>query len=281
MCMCMCIYVCACPHAWVAVERACAHVHLLTQITQSHTCRKAKFEKYFTCKFCNDQRVSLVTQRTHTEYRVSSTPLRHSVDHRDLESERMHLDVSIVASRGAVLELSRLVTRRSSLGEGVGVKVDVVFDEGRDEKVRVVVAYARTHVSKEVSTSRSQGHLAKRASATVTTTTHVPTHARTFLHAEVERDALGGTRLCEPGGLQLVDISREEVVRRPLVDEQLLKDQRRWNRRLRRRLARAPEAVAGRPMARPLLRSAELPRAARRALRRRRGRGGALAKRAL
>ena len=59
----------------------------------------------------------------------------------------MHLDVSIVASRGAVLELSRLVTRRSSLGEGVGVKVDVVFDEGRDEKVRVVVAYARTHVS--------------------------------------------------------------------------------------------------------------------------------------
>ena len=52
----------------------------------------------------------------------------------------MHLDVSIVASRGAVLELSRLVTRRSSLGEGVGVKVDVVFDEGRDEKVRVVVA---------------------------------------------------------------------------------------------------------------------------------------------
>ena len=139
----------------------------------------------------------------------------------------MHLDVSIVASRGAVLELSRLVTRRSSLGEGVGVKVDVVFDEGRDEKVRVVVAYARTHVSKEVSTSRSQGHLAKRASATVTTTTHVPTHARTFLHAEVERDALGGTRLCEPGGLQLVDISREEVVRRPLVDEQLLKAPRR------------------------------------------------------
>ena len=259
-------------------------MYTYTNHNHTHTCavQRAKFEKYFTCKFCNDQRVSLVTQRTHTEYRVSSTPLRHSVDHRDLESERMHhLDVSIVASRGAVLELSRLVTRRSSLGEGVGVKVDVVFDEGRDEKVRVVVAYARTHVSKEVSTSRSQGHLAKRASATVTTTTHVPTHARTFLHAEVERDALGGTRLCEPGGLQLVDISREEVVRRPLVDEQLLKDQRRWNRRLRRRLARTPEAVAGRPMARPLLRSAELPRAARRALRRRRGRGGALAKRAL
>ena len=38
------------------------------------------------------------------------------------------------------------VTRRSSLGESVGVEVDVVVDEGRDEKERVVVAYARTHV---------------------------------------------------------------------------------------------------------------------------------------
>ncbi len=71
----------------------------------------------------------------------------------------------------------------------------------------------------------AKGHLAKRASATVTTT-HV-THSRTFLHAEVERDALGGARLGEPGGLQLVDIAGEEVVRGPLVDEQLLHGQGR------------------------------------------------------
>ena len=43
---------------------------------------------------------------------------------------------------------------------------------------------------------------------------------------------------------------------------------RRWNRRLWRRLARAPEAVAGRPEGRPRPGSAGLPRAARRALRR-------------
>jgi len=47
-----------------------------------------------------------------------------------------------------------------------------------------------------------------------------------------------------------------------------LHGQRRWNRRLWRRLARAAEAVAGRPMGRPLPASAELPGAARRALRR-------------
>eukprot|EP00964_Phaeocystis_antarctica_P087907 scaffold55895_cov39-Phaeocystis_antarctica.AAC.1 len=51
---------------------------------------------------------------------------------------------------------------------------------------------------------------------------------------------------------------------------------RRWNRRRWRRLARAPEAVAGRPVGRPLPASLEPPRAARRALRRRRSRAGAL-----
>ena len=51
---------------------------------------------------------------------------------------------------------------------------------------------------------------------------------------------------------------------------------RRWNRRLWRRLARAPEAVAGRSVGRPLPGSAELPRAARRALRRRRSRAPAM-----
>eukprot|EP00964_Phaeocystis_antarctica_P124801 scaffold88437_cov84-Phaeocystis_antarctica.AAC.5 len=48
------------------------------------------------------------------------------------------------------------------------------------------------------------------------------------------------------------------------------------NGRLWRRRARAPEALAGRPVARPLPGSAELPRAARRALRRHRSRAGAL-----
>eukprot|EP00964_Phaeocystis_antarctica_P069346 scaffold42115_cov39-Phaeocystis_antarctica.AAC.1 len=43
-----------------------------------------------------------------------------------------------------------------------------------------------------------------------------------------------------------------------------LDGQRQENRRLGRRLARAPEAVAGRPEGRPLPGSAELPRAARR-----------------
>ena len=40
------------------------------------------------------------------------------------------------------------------------------------------------------------------------------------MHAEVEVDALGGARLRELGGLQLVDVAREEVVRRALVDEE-------------------------------------------------------------
>ena len=57
-----------------------------------------------------------------------------------------------------------------------------------------------------------------------------------------------------------------------------LDGQRQGNRRLGRRLARAPEAVAGRPEGRPLPGSAELPRAARRALRRHRSRAGALSK---
>ena len=51
--------------------------------------------------------------------------------------------------------------------------------------------------------------------------------------------------------------------------ERHLKGQRWWNRRLWRRLARAPEAVAGRSVGRPLPGSAEQPRAAGRALRRR------------
>ena len=55
-----------------------------------------------------------------------------------------------------------------------------------------------------------------------------------------------------------------------------LNGQTRWNRRLWRRLARAAEAVAGRPVGRPLPGSAEPPRAARRALRTRRSRAGAL-----
>ena len=54
---------------------------------------------------------------------------------------------------------------------------------------------------------------------------------------------------------------------------------RRWNRWRWRRLARAPEAVAGRPVGRPLPGSAELPGAARRALRSRRSRAGALPRR--
>ena len=52
--------------------------------------------------------------------------------------------------------------------------------------------------------------------------------------------------------------------------------QRRWNGRLWRRLALAPEAVAGRLVGRPFPGSAELPGAARRALRRHRTRAGAL-----
>eukprot|EP00964_Phaeocystis_antarctica_P081683 scaffold51110_cov54-Phaeocystis_antarctica.AAC.1 len=55
-----------------------------------------------------------------------------------------------------------------------------------------------------------------------------------------------------------------------------LKGQRRWNRRLWRRLARAHEAVAGRSVGRPVSGSAALPRAAGRALRRHRSRAGAL-----
>ena len=55
-----------------------------------------------------------------------------------------------------------------------------------------------------------------------------------------------------------------------------LNGQRRWNQRLCRRLARAPEAVAERPEGRLLPGSPELPRAARRALRRHRSRAGAL-----
>eukprot|EP00964_Phaeocystis_antarctica_P145607 scaffold111722_cov75-Phaeocystis_antarctica.AAC.2 len=51
---------------------------------------------------------------------------------------------------------------------------------------------------------------------------------------------------------------------------------RQGNRRLGRRLARAPEAVAGRPEGRPLSGSSEPPRAARSALRRHRSRAGAL-----
>ena len=58
------------------------------------------------------------------------------------------------------------------------MEVDVLLDETRDEEVRVVVA---------------------------------------FLHAEVEGDALGGASLGQPRRLQLVDVPREEVVRRPCV----------------------------------------------------------------
>eukprot|EP00964_Phaeocystis_antarctica_P121510 scaffold85163_cov61-Phaeocystis_antarctica.AAC.4 len=54
-----------------------------------------------------------------------------------------------------------------------------------------------------------------------------------------------------------------------------------WGQRLWRRLARAPEAVAGRAVGRPLPGSAKPLRATRRALRRRRSRAGALPRRAL
>ena len=60
---------------------------------------------------------------------------------------------------------------------------------------------------------------------------------------------------------------------------QCLEGQRRWHpwhRWLWRRLTRAPEAVATRSVGRPLPGSAELPRAARRVLRRHRSRAGAL-----
>ena len=68
-------------------------------------------------------------------------------------------------------------------------------------------------------------------------------------------------------------------MRRPLkpgLERPGLEGQRRWSGRVPRRLARAAEAVAGRPVGPPLPRSAELPGAARRALRRRRSRVGAL-----
>eukprot|EP00964_Phaeocystis_antarctica_P100626 scaffold66222_cov36-Phaeocystis_antarctica.AAC.1 len=55
-----------------------------------------------------------------------------------------------------------------------------------------------------------------------------------------------------------------------------LDGQTRGTERLWRRLARAPEAVAGRPVGRPLAGSAELSRAARGAQRRHRSRAGAL-----
>eukprot|EP00964_Phaeocystis_antarctica_P021182 scaffold11735_cov56-Phaeocystis_antarctica.AAC.2 len=58
-----------------------------------------------------------------------------------------------------------------------------------------------------------------------------------------------------------------------------LNGQRRWNRRLWRWLARAPEVVAGRPVAGPLPGSAKLPRAARCALTRHRSPAGALPRR--
>eukprot|EP00964_Phaeocystis_antarctica_P153100 scaffold121206_cov60-Phaeocystis_antarctica.AAC.2 len=54
-----------------------------------------------------------------------------------------------------------------------------------------------------------------------------------------------------------------------------------WNRRLWRRLARAPEAVVGCPVGRPLPGCLEPPRAARRALRKHRSRAGALPRGAL
>eukprot|EP00964_Phaeocystis_antarctica_P120850 scaffold84580_cov69-Phaeocystis_antarctica.AAC.2 len=60
-----------------------------------------------------------------------------------------------------------------------------------------------------------------------------------------------------------------------------LRGQRRGNRRLSKRLARAPEAVAERPVAEPRPGSTEPPRAARRALRRRRSRAWAVPRRAL
>ena len=60
-----------------------------------------------------------------------------------------------------------------------------------------------------------------------------------------------------------------------------LHGQRRWNRRLWRRLARAPEAVAGRPVRWPLPGSTELLSVDRCILRKRRNRAGALPMRAL
>ena len=76
----------------------------------------------------------------------------------------------------------------------------------------------------------------------------------------------------EAGALELAQRVGDEAhwIRCPGLD-----GGRRWNRRLWRRLARAPEAVAGRSVGRPLPGSAELPRTARRALRRRRRRAQA------
>jgi len=69
-------------------------------------------------------------------------------------------------------------------GEGVRVVVDVVVDEGRDEKVAVVIA---------------------------------------LLHSHVEGDPAirGGARGRERFGLELVDGAGQEVVRSALVDEKL------------------------------------------------------------
>ena len=58
----------------------------------------------------------------------------------------------------------------------------------------------------------------------------------------------------------------------PCSAEACLHGQRRWNRRLWRRLVGAPAAVAGRPVGRPLFGCAELRSATSRGLRRRRSR---------
>eukprot|EP00964_Phaeocystis_antarctica_P034787 scaffold19818_cov63-Phaeocystis_antarctica.AAC.2 len=74
---------------------------------------------------------------------------------------------------------------------------------------------------------------------------------------------------------------RERAQYRVHVPSRRLNGQRRWDQRLWRRLARAPQAVAGRPVAEPRPGITEPIETARRALRRHRSRAGALPRVAL
>ena len=102
--------------------------------------------------------------------------------------------------------------------------------------------------------------------------------ARSSIHSASALSSLSLSRMRLRRPLEAAAAAHDDVVGalRALLVRQHLDGQRRRNGRLWRRLARAPEAVAGRPVGRPLPGSAELPRAARRTLRRRRGRAGAL-----
>ena len=102
--------------------------------------------------------------------------------------------------------------------------------------------------------------------------------ARSSINSASALSSLSLSRMRLRRPLEAAAAAHDDVVGalRALLVRQHLDGQRRGNGRLWRRLARAPEAVAGRPVGRPLPGSAELPRAARRTLRRCRSRAGAL-----